>query len=81
MTEPSAESNSQSGQTRTIAAVTLAVIAVLLASMAVNAFWLHDRIFNTESFVESLGPLPQDPAVSTAVLKCRRKLKPVTIKT
>jgi hypothetical protein len=67
MTEPSAESISQSGQTRTIAAVTLAIIAVLLASMAVNAFWLHDRIFNTESFVESLGPLPQDPAVSTAI--------------
>lgn len=67
MTGPSAEPNSQSGQTRTIAAVTLAVIAVLLASMAVDAFWLHDRIFNTESFVESLGPLPQDPAVSTAI--------------
>ena len=67
MTGPSAESNSQSGQTRTIAAVTLAVIAVLLATMAADAFWLHDRIFNTDSFVESLAPLPQDPAVSTAI--------------
>ena len=35
--------------------------------MAVDAFWLHDRIFNTDHFVESLAPLPQNPAVSTAI--------------
>jgi len=56
-----------SGRVRQISAVALAVIAVLLATMAVDAFWLHDRIFDTESFVESLAPLPQDPAVSTAI--------------
>jgi hypothetical protein len=43
------------------------VIAVVLASMAVDAFWLHQRIFDTDKFVESLAPLPQDPAVSTAI--------------
>ena len=59
----------RSGQSRirTIAAVGVTVLAVLLATMAVDAFWLHDRIFNTNHFVESLAPLPQDPAVSTAI--------------
>ena len=57
----------KTGRTRTIAAVAVTVLAVLLATLAVDAFWLHDRIFNTEHFVESLAPLPQDPAVSTAI--------------
>ena len=35
--------------------------------MAVDAFWLNNRIFDTDGFVESLAPLPQDPAVSTAI--------------
>lgn len=52
---------------RAIASITLAVIAALTMSLAVNAYWLHDRIFDTDSFVEALAPLPQDPAVSTAV--------------
>jgi hypothetical protein len=52
---------------RAIAAITAAVIAALTVSLAVDAFWLHDRIFNTDSFVEALAPLPRDPAVSTAV--------------
>ena len=55
------------GRIRTIAAVALTVLAVMLAALAVDAYWLHDRIFNTEHFVESLAPLPQDPAVSTAI--------------
>jgi hypothetical protein len=58
---------SQPSRIRPIAAIALAVIAVLLATMAVDAFWLHERIFNNEQFVESLAPLPQDPAVSTAI--------------
>ena len=67
MTDTSARSSSQSSRVRPIAAIALAVVAVLLATMAVDAFWLHERIFNTENFVESLAPLPQDPAVSTAI--------------
>jgi hypothetical protein len=67
MTDTPAGSNSQSGRVRVFAAGALAVVAVLLATMAVDAFWLHERIFNTEQFVESLAPLPQDPAVSTAI--------------
>ena len=67
MTDTTAASDSQSSHIRPIAAIALAVIAVLLATMAVDAFWLHERIFNSEQFVESLAPLPQDPAVSTAI--------------
>ena len=67
MTDTTAASDSQSSRIRPIAAIALAVIAVLLATMAVDAFWLHERIFNNEQFVESLAPLPQDPAVSTAI--------------
>ena len=67
MTDSTAVSGSQPSRIRPIAAIALAVIAVLLATMAVDAFWLHERIFNNEQFVESLAPLPQDPAVSTAI--------------
>ena len=67
MTDSTASSGSQSSRIRPIASIALAVIAVLLATMAVDAFWLHERIFNNEQFIESLAPLPQDPAVSTAI--------------
>ena len=67
MSDTTAESTADSGRLRLIAAIALAVVAVLLAAMAVDAFWLHERVFNTENFVESLAPLPQDPAVSTAI--------------
>ena len=67
MPDTTADPSADSSRVRSIAAIALAVVAVLLATMAVDAFWLHDRIFSTESFVESLAPLPQDPAVSTAI--------------
>ena len=67
MPDTTAKPNADSGRLRLIAAVALAVVAVLLATMAVDAFWLHERIFNSENFIESLAPLPQDPAVSTAI--------------
>lgn len=52
---------------RLVVAIVLAVLASLAVSLAVNAFWLHDRIFDTDNFVEALAPLPQNPAVSTAI--------------
>ena len=67
MAEAVDDPQQKTGRTRTIAAVAVTVLAVLLATLAVDAFWLHDRIFDTEHFVESLAPLPQDPAVSTAI--------------
>lgn len=47
--------------------VALAVIAGIFVSISVDTYWLHDRIFDTDNFVESLAPLPKDPAVSTAI--------------
>jgi len=65
--DETAAASAGNSRSRAIASVTLAVIAALIMSMAVSAFWLHDRIFDTESFVEALAPIPRDPAVSTAV--------------
>ena len=67
MAETVEESPPGKSRIRTIAAVVVTVLAVLLATMAVDAFWLHDRIFDTDHFVNALAPLPQDPAVSTAI--------------
>ena len=67
MTDTTVTSGTEPSRIRGIAAIAIAVVAVLLATMAVDAFWLHDRIFNGDKFVESLAPLPQDPAVSTAI--------------
>jgi len=67
VSDTTVDTSSESGGVRGIAAITIAVIAVLLATMAVDAFWLNNRIFDTDGFVESLAPLPQDPAVSTAI--------------
>ena len=67
MAEPVDESNPKTSRTRTITAVVVTVLAVLLSALAVDAYWLHDRVFDTDHFVESLAPLPQDPAVSTAI--------------
>jgi hypothetical protein len=64
---PGGPDSQPSRRIRVVAAVALSVVAVLLATMAVDGFWLHDRIFDTDNFVESLAPLPQDPAVSTAI--------------
>ncbi|MEN8115228.1 MAG: hypothetical protein ABFS21_12670 [Actinomycetota bacterium] len=45
----------------------LAILAALITWMSVDGAWLHERVFDTESFVESLEPLPREPAVSTAI--------------
>lgn len=48
-------------------AITLAVLASIFVSMAVDAFWLDNAIFDEDGFVERVAPLPKDPAVSTAI--------------
>jgi hypothetical protein len=67
LSEQTTKTGNNSKRLRAVASITLAVVAALIMSLAVDAFWLHDRIFDTDSFVEALAPLPQDPAVSTAV--------------
>ncbi|HZJ47787.1 MAG TPA: hypothetical protein VFD97_01980 [Acidimicrobiia bacterium] len=63
----SAGSDGNSRRARRYAAIVLAVFAALAVSLAVNAAWMHQHIFDTETFVETLAPLPQDRAVSNAI--------------
>ncbi len=67
MTEVHQEQTERQERVPVLIGITLAVIASILVSIAVDTYWLHDRIFNTDHFVESLAPLPKDPAVSTAI--------------
>ena len=59
--------NKQSGKIPVFIGIALAVIAAVLVSISVDTYWLHDRVFDTDNFVESLAPFPKDPAVSTAI--------------
>lgn len=52
---------------RGITAIILALIAALVLSLSVSTIWMHRTIFDTDTFVETLAPLPKDPAISTAI--------------
>ena len=67
MTEELPEGSRGKGRVPVFIGIALAVIAAVLVSISVDTYWLHDRIFDTDSFVESLAPLPKDPTVSTAI--------------
>jgi len=67
MTEGLRGQTERRGRTSAFIGITLAVIAAILVSISVDTYWLHDRIFDTDNFVESLAPLPKDPAISTAI--------------
>lgn len=58
---------SKRSPTRGAIAITLAVVASIFVSMAVDAFWLDRAIFDSDGFVERVAPLPKNPAVSTAI--------------
>jgi hypothetical protein len=67
MNEDLHEQSERPGRARVFIGIALAVFAAILVSFFVDTYWLHDRIFDTDNFVESLAPLPKDPAVSTAI--------------
>ncbi len=67
MNEDPQEQGVRRRKARTVLGITLAVIAAVLVSISVDTYWLHDRIFDSENFVESLAPLPKDPVISTAI--------------
>lgn len=67
MTEDLREQTEQRGKVPVVIGIILVVVAAILVSIAVDTYWLHDRIFDADNFVESLTPLPKDPAVSTAI--------------
>ena len=67
MNEDLHEQSERPGRARVFIGIALAVFAAILVSFSVDTYWLQDRIFDTDNFVESLAPLPKDPAVSTAI--------------
>lgn len=52
---------------RRIVAVVLVIVAALLAPLAVTARWVHDRILDTDGYVETVAPLANDEVVTDAL--------------
>ena len=52
---------------RRIVAVVLVVLAAVLAPLTITARWVHDRILETDGYVETVAPLANDPVVTDAL--------------
>jgi hypothetical protein len=48
---------------RWLGAVVLLLIAALLGGLAVTAVYLRSQVLNTDTYVATVAPLAQDPAV------------------
>ncbi len=59
---------SRRGRGRTVAAVALVVIGLLLVPLAVMGSWAKDQLADTDTFVATFAPLAQDPAVKAFVV-------------
>jgi hypothetical protein len=54
-------------RTRTGWALVIAIVAALLFAISVPALWLNRVVFDTETWVETVAPLAQEPAIQDAV--------------
>lgn len=61
------EETRSGGRARTRWAVLLAVIAAIFFALAVPALWLNRVVFDTDTWVATVAPLAQDPAIQDAV--------------
>lgn len=52
---------------RSVLAVVLVVLASISLVASTVAVWLHERVFDTESFMELVDPVFTDPAVTDAI--------------
>jgi hypothetical protein len=52
---------------RPVVAVVLIVVGCVLTPVSLVAVWTHDEVSNTDTFVSSVGPLVDDPAVQEAL--------------
>jgi hypothetical protein len=52
---------------RSVIAAVLIVLGCLLVPVSLVAVWTHNEVSDTDRFVQSVGPLIDDPAVQTAV--------------
>lgn len=66
-TTPEAAPRRQGGWWRPLVATLLIIIAALLAPVSVLATWARDEIVDTDRYVETIGPLADDPAVQDAI--------------
>ena len=55
------------GRGRTVAAVVLVVVALLLAPVAVITAWARLQLVDTDQFVATFAPLAEDPAVQVYI--------------
>jgi hypothetical protein len=57
----------RSRRVRTVLVNAIAVLACLTTLVSVVAVWTHDTLFNTDAWMEIIGPLADDPAITDAV--------------
>lgn len=67
MTDAAPDSGNRGRGAAAVAGIILAVLAATLVSLAVDTVWMHHRIFDTDTFVETLAPLPKEPEISVAI--------------
>jgi hypothetical protein len=65
--QPGGSKQSSGPLWRRIVAGILAALAIVAVLLAVDAIWLKTILTDTEAFVSTLEPLPQEEAVATAV--------------
>jgi hypothetical protein len=58
----------RAGWWRPVVATVLVVIAAIAAPAAVVARWAHDEVGNTDTYVASITPLADNPAVQSAII-------------
>lgn len=68
-TEPAttAASRRRSRRVRSVLVNALAVLACLATLVSVVAVWTHETLFDTDAWMEIIGPLADDPAITDAV--------------
>ncbi len=54
-------------RSRTAWAIVIALVAALVFAIAVPALWLNRVVFDTDTWVDTVTPLAEDPAIQTAV--------------
>src|SRR3954449_7087931 len=68
MTETATMSSAgRTGAWRPVVATGLIVVAAILAPLCVVANWARDHIEDTDRYIETVGPLADDPDVQAAI--------------
>lgn len=60
---------SHDGRVRNGWAIFIVIVAALVLALAPAAIWMRNVVFDTETWVATVGPLADDPAIQNAVAK------------